>query len=109
MNAEKRFPNAGLEPFEATPRIRPESAAGIACDVDELRRLGVGDFGPTPAIVVVVWQGASVKCLVGEEEAQETIRRLTLRLQEAIANANPKSEIVRGTHESRARRRNRPG
>ena len=70
------FPHAALLPFDATPRITPEHAQKVADLVDQVRELGIGEFGPRPAIVVAVWQGALVKYLVDDRQVEETIQNL---------------------------------
>jgi hypothetical protein len=75
------FPNAALMPFDATPRIRPDTAGRIVGAVNELRMRQKGDFPTSPAILVAVWTGVVVKYLVNEEEARETLCRLELALQ----------------------------
>lgn len=70
------FPHAALRPFEATPRIIPSHAKEVADLVDQARELGIGNFGPRPAIVVAIWQGALVKYLVDDQQAEATIENL---------------------------------
>ena len=80
-----QFPHGVLTLEDVTPRIGSQSA-GRVCDlVAEARGLGIGRL-ECAAIIVAVFDGALVKYLVDEEQAQETIRRLTV----AIANKTGK-------------------